>query len=248
MADNVQSVLRAFDILRVLAAHSEVQLRDLAAETGLPKSTLSRLLATMESIGIVGRGVSEGSYTSGPALPAITGSAQRPSQLLGVAHAYLAELTDRYGEDSALAVADGEAVIYTVQVQSDNPIQVPNWTRQRFQPHTVAAGFVLMAWWPAERLDAYLETPLDAPSPKTMTDPDAIRRRSADIRRRGYAWAFDEWLEGISAVAAPVLDSSDNLVAMVSTFGPSYRFPGDRDPDQIGRDLAETGRLLSRHL
>lgn len=248
MADNVQSVLRAFDILRVLAAHSEVALRHLAVETGLPKSTLSRLLATMESVGMVARGVADGTYASGPALAGIAGSGHRPSQLLGVAHAYLAELTDRYGEDSALAIPDETALVYTIQVQSDNPIQVPNWTRQRFQPHTVAAGFLMMAWWPADRLDTYLETPLDAPTPKTMTDPEAIRRRSRTIRRLGYAWAVDEWLEGISGVAAPVNDGSGDLVAMVSIFGPSYRFPGDRNPDLIGRDLAETGRLLSRHL
>lgn len=248
MGDHVQSVLRAFDILRVLSAHSEVALRDIAAETGLPKSTLSRLLGTMESVGMVARGVADGTYTSGPSLPAISGSDHRPSQLLGVAHAYLAELTERYCEDSALAVPDGTGLVYTIQVQSDNPIQVPNWTRQRFEPHTVAAGFVMMAWWPEPQLDAYLETPLPAATAHTMTDPAAIRQRTSRIRDLGYGWAVDEWLDGISAVAAPVVDTSNQLVAMISTFGPSYRFPGELDPDAIGCDLADAGRLLSRHL
>jgi DNA-binding IclR family transcriptional regulator len=112
----------------------------------------------------------------------------------------------------------------------------------------VAAGFVMMAWWPEPQLDAYLETPLPAATAHTMTDPAAIRQRTSHIRDLGYGWAVDEWLDGIGAVAAPVVDTSNQLVAMISTFGPSYRFPGELDPDAIGADLADTGRLLSRHL
>jgi IclR family acetate operon transcriptional repressor len=249
MSEQVQSVVRAFQVLRVLSAHDDpVPLATLARETGLPKSTISRLLVTLSTLGIVERGYGEGTYTTGPALPALATGARSTAELLGVAHAYLVDLVERHGEDAALAVPDGDGVIYTDQAQTSQPIQVPDWSRQRFVPHTVAAGFVMMAWWPTDRLEAYLAEPLGRTSPKTMTEPEAIRRRLQGIRRRGYAWAADEWVDGITAVSAPVVDRRGELVAAVSMFGPSYRFPGGRDPDAVALDVAASARLLARHL
>ena len=249
MTEIVQSVVRAFDVLRVLAAYDEpIPLRVIAAETGLSKSTVSRLLTTLESFAAVERGFVDGSYTPGKLIPALAGRPGSTSQLLGVAHPYLVDLVERYGEDSALAVPDGDRVIYTDQAQSSHPIQVPDWTRKREIPHTVAAGFVMMAWWEPERLVSYLSEPLQPMTRRTLTHPEAIRARLAIIRKRGFIWAVDEWIEGITAVAAPVLNRESELVAIVNVFGPSFRFPGERDPEAIGLDVFETASRIARHI
>lgn len=249
MADHVQSVLRAFDVLQVLAAHEDpVPLAVLAEQTGLAKSTVSRLLATLESISAVGRGAMAGTYTSGPALAGLVGAAPSTSHLLGVARPYLDDLVERFGEDAALAVPDGMDVIYADQAHSPNPIQVPDWTRQRFAPHTVAAGFVVMAWWPAAKLDAYLASGPSPSTAATLTDPGAIRRRLADIRRDGYVWTSDEWIEGITAVAAAVVTADGRLLAALNVFGPSFRFPGAEDRAAVGRELRGLAGRLSRTL
>lgn len=245
----MQSVVRAFDVLRVLAAHDDpIPLRVVAAETGLSKSTVSRLLTTLESFGAAERGSGDGTYTPGKLIPALAGRPGSTSQLLGVAHPYLVDLVERYGEDSALAVPDGDRVIYTDQAQSSHPIQVPDWTRRREIPHTVAAGFVMMAWWKPERLDAYLAKPLESATRRTLTHPEAIRNRLAVIRKRGFIWAVEEWMEGITAVAAPILNRDSELVAIVNIFGPSFRWPGERDPEDIGVDVSETANRIARHL
>jgi DNA-binding IclR family transcriptional regulator len=46
-----------------------------------------------------------------------------------------------------------------------------------------------------------------------------------DVRRRGYTWAIEEFDPGISSVAAPIADSSGEVIAAVHIHGPSYRFP-----------------------
>ena len=249
MTEPVQSVLRSFDVLRVLAAHGDaVPLAVIADDAALPKSTASRLLTTLESIAMVARGPSPGTYVSGPALPALVGAPRMTAQLVGVAHPYLVELADRFGEDAALAIPDGTALIYADQVRGHHPIQVPNWTRQRFAPHTVAAGFVMMAWWPAARLDAYLRGPLPPATTGTMTDAAAIRARVAEVRRRGYVWTAGEWVDGIGAVAAAVTTAGGELLAVLNVFGPSFRFPGARDPDEISAAVSDGARRLGRVL
>ena len=59
------------------------------------------------------------------------------------------------------------------------------------------------------------------------SDPDALRERLREIRRDGYAWAIEEFDEGISSVAAPIADASGEVIAAVHLHGPSYRFPAD---------------------
>jgi DNA-binding IclR family transcriptional regulator len=60
---------------------------------------------------------------------------------------------------------------------------------------------------------------------RTLADPDAVRDRLRDVRRRGYAWAIEEFDAGISSVAAPIADGSGEVIAAVHVHGPSYRFP-----------------------
>ncbi|MDH4119971.1 MAG: IclR family transcriptional regulator [Acidimicrobiia bacterium] len=248
MNDHVQSVIRAFDILRVLAARTEVSLGDLAAETGLPKSTASRILNTLMSIGMVNRGSTDGTYTPGPALASVSPQGTSAEVLAGVAKPYLSELTAALDEDSAMALPAGDALIYTLQIQSQNPVQVPDSTGHRFAPHVVAAGQVWMAHWPERELEDYLSRPLTPVTPKTIVDPARIRELCSTIKTAGYGWAFDGWVEGVSAVAAPVFDSDHELAALLSVFGPSYRFPGERDTAEVGEMVARAAQMMSRHL
>ena len=247
MVEHVQSVLRAFDVLRTLASHeAAVPLSAVAQHTGLAPSTTSRLLMTLESIAVVSRGPAHGTWQPGPGLAAVTGGGHSISHLLGLAHPFLTELVDRFGEDAALAVSDGSDLIYAAQARGPEAVTVPDWTGQRFAPHTVAGGFALMASWPDERLDAYLGRDLSRPTDRTLTDPDAIRRRLDGIRRRGYGWAAGEWVDGVTGAAAPVLADDGQPLASLTVFGPAYRFPDQQQRDSIGEDLRAVADRLGR--
>ena len=62
---------------------------------------------------------------------------------------------------------DGNEIVYVDQVESDNPVQVRNWTGTRAPMHAVPSGLVLLAEWPEEALSAYLARDLAAPTPRT---------------------------------------------------------------------------------
>lgn len=249
MASEVQSVLRAFAVLRTLAAHpAPVPLAAIAEETDLPKSTVNRLLRTLESVAVVERGDVAGSYTLGPGIEALSGRPTSTAQLIAVVDPYLTELVDRYGEDAGLAVPDGREVLFVHQVMSPNPVQVQDWTGMRFPPHVVAPGHVIMATWTDDQLEAYLARSLARATDRTVTDPDELSERVHAARKVGYAWTFEEWAEGINGVAAPIHDPNDALVGAINLYGPAYRFPGEVDAAGLGRELTRTARLAARHL
>ncbi len=243
--NTVVAVERAFAVLQTLAAaDGSLGVTAIATATGLAKSTVARLLATLEGLGMAERAGAGGRYRLGPGLATFT--PRTASSLVELARPHLRDLVDETGEDAGLAVSDGYDVLYVAQVQGSGAVQVQDWTGARLPPHAVAAGFVLMRSWPAEKLDAYLAGSLAAPAPRTITDPDVIRRRVADWG--GYVWTRLEFAADVNGVAAPVVDPAGSIAAAVNLYGPSYRFPGDRSEDDIGARLAEAGRRISRHL
>jgi DNA-binding IclR family transcriptional regulator len=114
--------------------------------------------------------------------------------------------------------------------------------------HLVSSGFVLLAAAPPGVLDEFLAVALSPATAKTMTDPEQIRRRVDDVRRRGTEWVYEEFLEGINSVAAPVRDVGDRVVAAVHAHGPSYRFPGPGRADSIAEQVAAAADRISARL
>ena len=247
-SSRIQSVERAFAVLRALHPRGQaVSLATIADDTGLPKSTASRLLSTMVGIGVVEK-ISESGYVVGRELRAIAHPGVGPSELLGVSATYLRDLVDDIGEDAGMAVPDGNHVLYIDQVQKSRPVQVQDWTGERFEHHTNAAGYVFLATWDDEAVDAYLARPLVKSSPVTETDPARLRELIELTRANGYAWSFEIWAEGVNGVAAPITDTRNDVVASINVFGPAYRFPGNRDIVAIGQRMIETANQISRHL
>ncbi len=170
--------------------------------------------------------------------------------LIERAHPHLFELTRATGEASGLSVRTGGNVNYVDQVESDNPVQVKDWTGTSAPLHAVPSGLVLLAFAPTVEQDTYLTGSLDAFTSRTMTAPSAIAERLREIRLKGYAWVYEEFSEGINSVAAPIFDEDSKVIAAVHAHGPAYRFPADRTvhADRIGTLVVAAAREIERSL
>ena len=219
----VQSLERAFAILDEVARRP-AGVTAIAERVRLPKSTVARLLATLEDVDAVERfdGVR---WRIGAGVSALTAAGSRERNLIAIAHPFLVDLVGELGEDAGLGLPDGNEVHYVDQVESGNPVQVRDWTGTRAAMHAVPSGLVLLAEWPEDALAAYLGGELLALTRRTVTDPARLRKRLADVRKVGYAWGLEEFAEGIDSVAAPIRDARGNAVAALHVHGPSYRFP-----------------------
>ena len=239
VAENVQSVLRAFELVRALALASEpVGLGDLALQVGLPKSTARRLLATLESIGVVDRGPGSGTYLVGAGLSSLAGTGSGVGPLHALAGPFLRDVVELFAEDATLAIVDGTSVLFTEQVVGPNPIQVPDGTGTRYPLHTVASGYVFMSDWSTRDIASYCR--------EYGLPEDPITEKVNLARELGYVW-HDGWVDGISAVAVPVRVDAD-LVGAIGAFGPSYRFPGERSRAEVGEAIVQVSARLSRLL
>ena len=240
---SVQSIQRAFDVLGALV-DGPLGVTDVAERAGLPKSTAARLLSTLAGEGAVEQVPGESEYRLGPRLVSLAAGLAPTRSITAVARPALEELAAASGEAAGLSVADGDLVHYIDQVATPNPVSVRDWTGSRAPLHAVSSGQVLLAFRMPAAVAHYLSRPLEAFTPRTLTDPEAVRERLRDIRRTGYAWAIEEFDEGISSVAAPLADASGEVVAALHVHGPSYRFPSPgREAELAAMVVAAAARI-----
>ena len=245
---HVESVARALKIIEALAK-SPAGLSDIARTVDLPKSTVARLLSTLEEVEAVERDEEDNRlFRLGPMVQRLSTAAGGPAQLAGFARPYLEELTEVTGEAAGVSIPDGYEVHYIDQTHAEHPVQVRDWTGELIPMHVVPSGLAIMAYWPEQETDRFLGRELKQLTPNTVTDPDAIRDRLQSIRSDGYVWVHEEFVEGINSVAAPVLESNGLVTGAIHVHGPAYRFPGDDTEKGIGEQVADAAGRLSEAL
>jgi DNA-binding IclR family transcriptional regulator len=246
MQGTVQAVERAFAILETVSRRP-AGVTAIAERVELPKSTVARMLQTLEELGAVER-VDGTRWRVGGEVAALAGAVSPERRLVAVARGHLSRLVEQVGEDAGLSLPDGYDVHYVDQAESDNPVQVRDWTGTRAPMHAVPSGHVLLAEWPEDALEAYLAHGLAALTPHTVTKAAELRRRLASARAEGVTWGREEYAEGISSIAAPVRDARGKAIAALHVHGPSYRFPPAADADRIAALVKQAAADVSREL
>ncbi|HSF86975.1 MAG TPA: IclR family transcriptional regulator [Acidimicrobiia bacterium] len=241
--NRVQSIDRAFLILERVAT-SEKGLTEIAEEVDLPKSTVARLLNTLSSIGAVDRVAEDGTYRIGDTVRGLVAGGTTTADFVQHARPYLSTLAHEFGEDAGVSVPVRSGVHYVAQEAADNSILVKDWTGTVAPYHLVPAGLVILAWLPETVLRRVLEGDLHAATARSVTEPQEVVARLARIRQEGYAWVRGELELELNSVAAPVFGQS-GVIGAIGVHGPAYRFPGDRDSEQIARRVAEVAASLS---
>lgn len=232
MSMNVQSITRAFTLLRTIAQHPDgISVTDLARQTKLHKSTVSRLILTLEGERAVDRHA--GTLRIGTGIAELVATAIHPATLTALVHPYLRTLVNSINETAGLCVPEGDCAFYLDQVLTDHTIQIRNWTGERYALHTTSSGKLFLAHADEERLDHYLAQPLAATTARTLTDPVALRRHLALIRQQGYDWSFEEFTEGLAVVSAPIFDAHGAVIASLYVCGPTLRFPPEGKQKEI---------------
>ncbi len=244
LSDGVQSVDRAFAILGVVAS-APGGVSDVARRAGLALSTTARLLATLEALGAVERFAPGPTYRLGVTLHDLVAAVEPASGLVRRARPHLEGLVAQVGETAGISVADGAGhVLYLDQVESGQDVTLQDWTGVRLPLHVVSSGLVLLAAQSTAQIRTYCADGLERFTDHTTTRASELRTRLAKIRTTGYAWTVEEFADGISSVAAPVVDSAGAVVAALHVHGPSYRVR--RSNRSMTRALVAAATQLSR--
>lgn len=245
---NIQSIQRAFAILRAVAANPKgLGLTEIAHQVGLPISTVARLLATLEGEQAVERAPNRVGFRIGPGTISLVLQVPYHRHLTILARPCLLELAEATREAVGLCLLDGDKLHVVDLIRSPRRVQVADATGDRFPAYVTSPGKVLLAYLPEETLERYLAHPLESYTPKTVTDPKVLRQQLALIREQGYSWVFEE-LEEIAGVSAPIRDDTGKVIAAVNLYGPAFRFPPEGQKEEITCLVIETGHKITARI
>lgn len=244
----VESVRRATRLLRCFTIdRPEWGVMDLSRKLDVHKSTVSRLLSTLENERLVMRNPETGRYRLGVGILELAGLVTLHGDLRRSARPYLDELAQLTQETANLAVREGDEV---VNIEHTAPLgrRVLNfgWIGRRTPVHASATGKVLLAYAPVHELENLLAHPLDRFTEHTITNHDALLQELERVRQRGYATGLEELEIGLHAVATAVRIHSGDVVAAVSTAGPSNRLTRQRIRKEVAQQVVEAGEKISR--
>jgi DNA-binding IclR family transcriptional regulator len=162
-------------------------------------------------------------------------------EMVKIARPILERIGAATRETVNLAVAHGDAVVQIAQVDSTYLLGTVNWVDVDVPPHCSALGKVFYATGAISMPET-----LERRTPHTVTDLDAFARQLERVRAEGFAVARGELEIGLDAIATPVRDSADRVVAALGISGPSDRI-GHQTPELVEL-LTTSARELSRAL
>ena len=225
-------------LTEVVHSPGSVTFTELAAATGLAKSTTSRLLLALERNGLVRRDEA-GRFRPGEMFVRFAWRGGAEAGLTEVAQAYLDRLGRATGETVNLGVGRGDMVEQIAQVDSVYLIGATNWLGRPVPLHCSAIGKVLLACGAATLPPGRLERRTE----HTITSRAALETELAAVRQRGYAVVDGELEPGLVAVAAPVFRDGGAVVAALSVSGPGTRLTPARVADVAVACMAQANAL-----
>lgn len=244
----VESVKRATRLLRCFSIEQpELGVMDLSRQLDVHKSTVSRLLSTLENERFVMRNPETGRYRLGVGILELAGLVTLHGDLRRSARPYLDQLAQLTQETANLAVREGDQV---VNIEHTAPLgrRVLNlgWVGRRTPVHGSATGKVLLAYAPSPEIEKVLAQQLESYTRHTLTERQALLDELERIRRKGYATGLEELEIGLHAVAAPVWGHTGEVIAAVSTAGPSNRLTRKRIKNEVAGQVAFAAGEISR--
>ena len=242
----VQSIERAFSVLRVLA-RGPLGVTEIADQTDLPKSTVSRLLAALEAEGAAEQLEAGGGYSIGPALAMLGASANPSAGLRSVIRPFIEELAMLTGGSAGFTIREGDDAYWVDNVDDgDELVTLADQTGQSFPLHTIPSGIAMLAKFSSEELDAYVSK--DHTGDGHELDVEQLRRRIARVGSDGVVISKEDIDPGVNAVAAAFRGPSGQWEGALYLQGPSFRFPDDGDHQRINKLVSETAMQLSDRL
>ena len=197
---------------------------DLVEALGLPKPTVHRLFNTAEEAGFLQRDIDGRSFGPGPRLRRLSVNTLSSQRLRTVRLSILNGVVERMGETCNIAVPEREAMVYLDRIETKWPlrIQLPVGTKVPF--HCTASGKMYLSSLNPRYLDRYLASrTLEHHTKKTITDIAKLKAELAMTRKRGFSTDDEEFMDGMVAVAVPIIDDQGRLVSTLSAHAPLQR-------------------------
>jgi IclR family KDG regulon transcriptional repressor len=242
---SIRAIDRTFHILECFSLkQSELTLGELVKRTDLPKTTVFRILQSLERHRVIAFNPVANNYVLGIKLFELGGIVFSTLKFRGVAAPFLDRLSLK-GEHTVLAamLEEGE-LLYIDHRERRESSRLDSQIGKRKPPHFGMLGKTLMAYLPNGEVDELLKRyPLVKVAPRTVITPRTFKKHLEEIRARGYAFEDNEATTGMMGIAAPVRNHLGEIIAAVGITFPSFKVDEKRITEAIATVKETTAEI-----
>jgi DNA-binding IclR family transcriptional regulator len=221
---------RAITVLEAIArARRPVTGNEIMGWVGLPKPTVYRTCAALESMGMVQRVPDSKRLIVGPRLRALALDVMLDAPNRGPIHGILQSLSRDIGETCTFTMLDGNEVLVIDRVESAEPLRIQIHSGSRIPLHCSASGKLFLGMLPRALSRRLIDSaPLRAATPNTIVDPKRLEQELARIRKEKLSRDNEELASGLVAIAVPVMGRRGRICGTVSVNAPTSRLSLER--------------------
>lgn len=246
----VQSVVRALDILETLADNEEeFGVNELSQKLGIQKSSVIRILHTVEQRGYIEKSLESGNYRIGLKSFEMGQAYRHQLGLFQASKPILRDLVHKCDESAYIAVLRGANVVYLDVVQTSKPLRLASRVGSITPAYCTAVGKVQLAYISPEALDDIISqsdfTPI---TPHTIVNPEKLKKDLVNIAHKGYAIDDQEYEMGVRCIGIPIWNHTRRVIAGISISGPISRMSDERINKVLLPLLIEAGKEISHRL
>ncbi len=245
IVDSLATALSLLDYFTI--REPELSLRELSEKSGLYKSRIHRLCATLVLCDFLTR-MPSSTYRLGPKLMALGKIYENTNTLVTISRPIMKRLAEDAGESVALFQLDGETSFCLSREYGSSSLVFTIQEGDNMELHASAAGRVLLTYGSAELRKRILsQAEFEKFTSETITDPKKIKKELEHIRKRGYAVNRGERELEVAAIAAPIFNHDNKVESALAIVGPVQRFSSDRE-GTIAASLLQATRRISELL
>ena len=248
-SEQLKSVGKALQILEAFNIdRSELSVAELENILSLPKVSIYRFLRILVKRGFIAQNPQTRKYRLGIKVFELGSLVLKDMELRKVAFPLIEGLSQNSGETVHLGVLDRHQVVSIEGTESGYSLRISLPLGKRVYLHSTGIGKAILAFLEDGEIDEIIEKQgLPSFMPNTITDLISLKKEIQIIRKRGYAVDNEENEPGVCCVAAPILDSSNHVIASISISGPTVRITGKNIPN-LAKMVIETSRRISTAL
>ncbi|OAM74119.1 IclR family transcriptional regulator [Devosia elaeis] len=246
--ENLKSLNKVATILDCFSTtHRALSLADICRQTGYPRSTTHRLLASMREVGLLDQDRERERYRLGIKLFAYGNIVLANMDLHREARPYAEALGRMTGLSVHLAVFGGERAVVIHRAEPAPGGLTPLNLLENAPVHCTSIGKAILAFQPEPILERVIEVGLLRYTDSTITDGESLRRELQQVRDRGYAVDNGEHQPGLRCIGAPIRDQFGRVFASISATGSAMQSPAEREAS-VAAMVMHHADQISSHL
>ncbi|NYB75065.1 IclR family transcriptional regulator [Sedimentibacter hydroxybenzoicus DSM 7310] len=220
----IQSVDRASLVIKLLAKkESSMKLTEIAEELDINKSTLHGIISTLKYHGFIDQDKETQKYRLGMYLAQLGNIVIKSLDIRTITSPIIADVCEKISETVHIGALDGHEVVYVDKKESNQSMRIFTNIGARNPAYCTGVGKAMLAYSDEDTLSSRLSESLMKFTDNTITDKNVLLEELRTIKNDGIAFDNEEYIEGLTCVAAPIFDGTGRARYAISISGPTIR-------------------------